>query len=225
MRIALFASTERSGTGLEEASENAEVADVLAARTMAEFFPCCRNDRPNFGLLEVDAVGTSVREAVDDLSQMLPMERPIGVSTRRQSERPVGELHGIGMHQAASSPHGEPTSLPHVHIDHAVGKRKGDRLSLQRFSQTVPTREQAELSAGTQRGDDHPSYGDAGPIAAQISDRLGVTSKAIENHGQCVHSNLGVQNQSVAVSAAFLFDTVDHRCAPVRPSGPTLSRA
>ena len=97
--------------------------------------------------------------------------------------------------------------------------------ALQRFSQTVPTREQAELSAGTQRGDIYQSYGDAGPIATQISDRLGVTSKAIENHGQCVHSNLGVENHSVAVSAAFQLDMVDHPCAPVRPSGPALSSA
>ena len=200
----MFASTELSRAGLEEVlAHTGGVADVMTTRTMAEFVPRCGNERPDVALLEVDAAGTSTRDATTDLSQMLPAVRLIGMCTGRQSERHAGELRGLGVHQAASVRH------------------ENDRLSLQGASEPVPILEQAELSALTPREADALAHGNGGPTA-QIADRLEVTHKAIENHKQRTHSKLRVQSPSDAVSVAFQRGTVDGEDAPVRQSGPDL---
>ena len=191
--VAVLASTELSRAGLEEVfAHTAGVAAVMTTRTMAEFVPRCGNERPDLALLQVDAAGTSTRDATTDLSQELRALRLIGMCTGRQTERHVGELRGFGVHQAASVRH------------------ENDRLSLQGAAEPVPIREQAELSALTPRGNGGP--------AVQIADR----HKAIENHKQRTHSKLRVQSPSDVVSVAFQRGTVDGDDAPVRQSGPDL---
>jgi len=202
--VAVLASTELSRVGLEEVlAHTAGVADVMTTRTMAEFVPRCGNERPDSALLQVDAAGTSTRDATTDLSQMLRALRLIGMCTGRQTERHVGELRGFGVHQAASVRH------------------ENDRLSLQGASEPVPIRVQAELSALTPSEADALAQGNGGP-AVQIADRLEVTHKAIENHKQRTYSKLRVQSPSDVVSVAFQRGTVHGADAPVRQSGPDL---
>ncbi len=192
----------------------------MTARTISKLQPRCGNEGPDLALPGVEAAGTSTRDAITDLSRMLPAVRLIGTCTGHQSERHVGEQRGVGMHQAASVRRGVPT-LPH-HLDHAVGKMEGDRLSLQGSSEPVPILEQAELSAITPRVEDVLAPGNAGPTAAQIADRVGVTHKTIDNHTQRIYSRLDVHRQLDAVSVAFQRGIPNGEYAPVRQSGPDL---
>jgi DNA-binding NarL/FixJ family response regulator len=202
--VAVCASTELCRAGLEEVlARTGGLRDVITARTMAEFVPRCGNEGPDVALLEVQAAGTSTRDAITDLSQMPPAVRLIGMCSGRQSERHFGELRGLGVHQAASVRH------------------EDDRLSLQGAFEPVPILKQSELSALTPREADALAHGNGGPTA-QIVDRLEVTPKAIENHKQRIYSKLRVPSPSDAVSVAFQRGTVDAEDAPVCQSGPDL---
>jgi hypothetical protein len=138
--VAVCASTELPGAGLEEVLACAGgLHAVITTRTMAEFVPRRENEGPDVALLEVQAAGTSTRDAIADLSHMpsavrligVCSRRLIGVCSRRQSARHAGEPRRLGMPKDPSRRHGVPLLVHQLRVDHAVGKMEGDRLSLQ----------------------------------------------------------------------------------------------
>jgi DNA-binding NarL/FixJ family response regulator len=221
--VAVCASTEVSRAGLEEVlARTGGLHDVITARTMADFVPRCGNEGPDVALLEVQAAGTSTRDAITDLSQMPPAVRLIGVCLRRQSARQAGEPRCLGMPKESSGRHGVPMLVQQLRVDHAVGRMEGDRLSLQSPSAPVPILEQAEPSALRPLQKGVAANGNAGPTATQIADRLGVTPKTSENHEHRIYFKLVCQSQSDPVSVAFHRGILDSDYAPVRQSRPDL---
>jgi len=132
--VAVCASTELSRAGLQEVWACAGgLHAVITTRTMAESVPRCGNEGPDVALLEVQAAGTSSRDARADLSHMPPAVRLIGVCSRRQ-RRHAGEPRRLGMPKESPGRRGVPLLVHQLRVDHAVGKMEGDRLSLQRRS-------------------------------------------------------------------------------------------
>jgi hypothetical protein len=102
------ASTELARAGLEEVlAPTGGLHDVITARTTAEFVPRCGNEGPVVALLEVEATGTSTRDAITDLSQMPPPVRLIGMCTRRQSARHAGGPRRLEIPKESSGREGD----------------------------------------------------------------------------------------------------------------------
>ena len=95
-----------------------------------------------------------------------------------------------------------------------MGKTEGDRPSPQGSSESVPILEEADLSALMPHEKDGLAYGNTGPPANQIADRLGATRKTRANHRHRIYFKLGVQSQSHAMYVAFHRGILDNEYAP-----------
>ena len=221
--VAVCASTELSRAGLEEVlARTGGLHAVITTRTMAEFVPRCGNEGPDVALLEVQAAGTSTRDATADLSQMPPAVRLIGVCSRRRSARHAGELRRLGMPKESPGRRRVPVLVHQLRVDHAVGRMESDRRSLQSPSAPVPILDQADPSALTPLQKGVVANGNAGPTATQIADRLGVTPQTGENHEHRISFKLVRQSQSDPVSIAFHRGILESDYAPYRQSRPDL---
>jgi len=96
------ASTELSRGHLRYVcAQTAGVADAMTARTMADVVPRCGNEQPDVAALEVDAAGTSARDAATAGSPILSAVRLIGLhagrwlTATRIADRP-GVAHTTG---------------------------------------------------------------------------------------------------------------------------------
>ena len=193
--MAVCGSTELSRADLEEVLARAGgLHAVITTRTMAEFVPRSGNEGPDVASLEVQAAGSSSRDARADLSHMLPAVSLIGVCGRRQSARHAGEPRRLGM----------PNESPG------------------RPSAPVPILDQAEPSAHTPLEKRVVANGNAGSTATQIADRLGVTPQTGENHKHRISFTLVRQSQSDPVSIAFHRGILESDYTPVRQSRPDL---
>ena len=200
--VAVCGSTELSRAGLEEVlARTGGLHAVITTRTMAELVPRCGNEGPDVALLEVQAAGTSSRDAIADFSQMPPAVRLIGVCSRRQSARHAGEPRRLGMPKESPGRRGVPVLVHQVRVEHAVGR-----------TESALTPHQKGVVANR----------NAGPTATQIADRLGVTPQTGENHKHRIFFTLVRQSQSDPVSIAFHRGILESDYAPVRQSRPDL---
>ena len=111
----MYTSAQLLHAGLEEVfTHTAGVTDAITAGTTAEFIDRCGEIKPDVAVLEI---GSSTEDAITDLRRMLPACRLIGISTDRQTDHEVGELHAAGLHDVASIHDGVATLLNQLQTD------------------------------------------------------------------------------------------------------------
>ena len=187
----------REGLGqLLAAEDDIEVCGIAAGSE--DVVRVCAEHRPEIVLLEADASGWDVARLCAVLRRAHPTLRLIGLSGRPSTPREVSEARRSGMCSVVSRGVGMTGILAAVRT--AADKPQRGNVAVFRGSNPV---EAPARSVLTDRELHVLHLVGAGCTSREISARLGISHKTVENHKQRAFGKLGVQNQAHAVSVAM----------------------
>jgi DNA-binding NarL/FixJ family response regulator len=155
-----------------------------------QLFDLCARDLPNVVLLEIDVREWDPRRLAYRLQQRWRTVQFVGVCRREGEEAELARRSG--MHRLVSYETDSATLVQTVKaaaVEVAPVRRPA--------TDTLPAR------ALTVREIEILNLIAAGCTAREVSDRMEITYKTVENHKQRIFGKLGVQNQAHAVSIAF----------------------
>ena len=163
-----------------------------------DLFRVCAEHHPEMVLLEADATGWDVARLCAGLRRAHPSLRLIGLSAGSTSAGATSEARRSGMCALVSRGTGITGILAAVRAAVATPQR-GNVAVLRR---SVPV-EAPKRPVLTERELHVLHLVGAGCTSREISRRLGISHKTVENHKQRAFGKLGVQNQAHAVSVAM----------------------
>lgn len=203
--------------GLGQLLESEDDFDVVgSASTGADFLAVCEEHQPEVALLEADAVEWDAGRLALAVRQAVPRLRLLGLSTRQMSPGEVAKFQRCGIGDVLPRSAGIGRILAALRAPPAP-------LRLRSYPQTTTARDRAATEPPhlvlTPRELMVLNLVGAGFTSKEISGRLNISHKTVENHKQRIFGKLGVQNQAHAVSVAM-------RRGITRPEGVIgLSRA
>ena len=203
-RVAVLHQQRLFREGLELLLGAAEGIEVCGtAMTSQEGIRLCIEQVPDVLLLEADGSGYDVARLSVVLRRAHRELRLIGLAAGPRTSREIAEAKRSGMCALVARSAGFTGILSAIRT--AAAKPHGSNLALFRASASVETPARALL---TDRELHVLHLVGAGCTSREISARLGISHKTVENHKQRAFGKLGVQNQahavSVAVRAGFL---------------------
>lgn len=187
----------REGLGqLLGAEEDIEVCGTAASSE--DLLGVCGEHHPEIALLEADASGWDVARLCAALRRAHPELRLIGLTARPNTPREVSEAKRSGMCTLVSRGTGITGILAALRAE--VAKPRRGNVAVLRSPVLVEAPARAVL---TDRELHVLHLVGAGCTSREISTRLGISHKTVENHKQRAFGKLGVQNQAHAVSVAM----------------------
>lgn len=168
-----------------------------AATSGDELVQVCGDQRPDMVLLEADAPGWDVARLCAMLRRANPGLRLVGLTAGPNSSTEMAEAKRCGMSALVSRRMGIVGVLSALRA--ATASQRGDAVVFR----TSATADAPARMALTDRELDVLQLVGAGCTSMEISGRLGISHKTVENHKQRVFGKLGVQNQAHAVSVAM----------------------
>ena len=185
----------RDGLGHLFTAED-DLAVVGAAVTADDLVRLCEVERPDVALLEADPGDWDPARLTASLRRVLPALRVIGLTAGPATRTHVAMAHRAGMQALVSRLGGIAGILVAVRNEPIAG---GSLIPL-----------------GVRRSPEHPAGTSltpreltvlhlvaAGHPSREISGKLHISHKTVENHKQRIFVKLGVQNQAHAVSVAM----------------------
>ena len=178
------------------AEDDMEVCGTAASSE--DLVRVCAERGPEIVLLEADSTAWDVARLCASLRRAHPRLRVIGLSDAPTSAGETSEARRSGMSALVSREMGIGGILAAVRA--TVANPEGGNVAVFRRSVSVevPTRPvltERELHVLHLVG--------AGCTSREISSRLGISHKTVENHKQRAFGKLGVQNQAHAISVAM----------------------
>ncbi len=187
----------REGLGqLLGAEEDIEVCATAAGSE--DVVRVCAEHHPQIVLLEGDAAAWDVGRLCVTLRRAHPDLRLIGLSAGPNTPRDVSDAKRSGMCALVSRGTGMAGILAAVRA--AVAKPQQGNVAVLRSPVPVEAPPRPVL---TNRELHVLNLVGAGCTSREISTRLGISHKTVENHKQRAFGKLGVQNQAHAVSVAM----------------------
>ncbi len=187
----------REGLGdLLGAADNLELSGTAASDE--ELVQLCAEQQPDLVLLEADANGWDVARLCASLRRTHPALRLIGLVAGPETPAEVSEAKRCGMSALVSRGTGIAGILAALRTAMVEPHRRD--LAVLRSPASA---EAAARTALTDRELHVLHLVGAGCTSREISGRLGISHKTVENHKQRVFGKLGVQNQAHAVSVAM----------------------
>lgn len=187
----------REGLGqLLGAEDDMELCGTAA--TSEDLVRVCAECHPEIVLLEADTTAWDVARLCAGLRRAHPRLRLIGLSGGPTSAGETSEARRSGMCALVSRGTGIAGILAAVRATVAKPERGNVAVFRSSVSVEAPTRPvltERELHVLHLVG--------AGCTSREISHRLGISHKTVENHKQRAFGKLGVQNQAHAVSVAM----------------------
>jgi DNA-binding NarL/FixJ family response regulator len=178
----------------------ADIDVVGTAGTGPELLGLCREQQPDVALLEADGIDWDAGRLVRAVRQAVPGLRVLGLSTGDLSSADVVRSRRSGMRDVLPRSSGiadilaalrAPTGRPGLHR-YPTTERAQDNAWAEPPGAALTPRELAVLNLVA-----------AGFTSREISGRLAISHKTVENHKQRIFGKLGVQNQAHAVSVAM----------------------
>lgn len=187
----------REGLGhLLGVEEDMELCGTAASG--AELVQVCADQRPEIVLLEADASGWDVARLCASLRRADPGLRLVGLSACVNTSTEITEAKRCGMSALVSRRKGIAGVLDALRAAMAQPQRGNVTVFRSWASADAPAR-----MALTERELHVLHLVGAGCTSREISGRLGISHKTVQNHKQRVFEKLGVQNQAHAVSVAM----------------------
>ena len=170
---------------------------VGAAATADDLILLCQDERPEVALMEADATDWDPARVTARVRRLLPLLRVVGLTAGPMSPIHVAKARRAGMHELVSH----------------VGGIEGILVAVRRMG---PLAVSSFIPAPARRSPAHPAGYSltpreltvlhlvaAGHPSREISGKLQISHKTVENHKQRIFAKLGVQNQAHAVSVAM----------------------
>jgi DNA-binding NarL/FixJ family response regulator len=182
----------REGLALRLADEP-DIEVVCAAVDGAELLLQCNEMNPDVVVLEIDVVGWD----------------PCRIAQRIQRAVPAARF--VGIHQSPASP-AQMARAKRAGLRHLVSRQERSECLVEAIRNaarsatgplTTPPPSTVQRGLLTRREMEVLELVGAGWTSREISDRLTITYKTVENHKQRIFVKLGVQNQAHAVSTAI----------------------
>jgi len=183
-------------------AEVPEVEVVATAVTGDELHDRCVDCRPDVAVLEIDAEEWDPCRLAQRIQRRLPGIRFVGTCRSLDDSASVDRARRAGLRQLVARVDGFAALLTALQDD-AAGPAPDVR--------TLPL-DAGHRDALTPREVGVLELIGAGWTSREISDRLSITHKTVENHKQRIFGKLGVQNQAHAVAVAM-------RRGLIRPDG------
>ncbi len=181
---------------LLDAEDDMEVCGTAAGGP--ELVQLCTEQQPEMVLLEAYASGWDVTRLCATLRRIDPRLPLIGLGAAPSTAAEMHEAKRSGMCALVSRAAGINGILTAMHA--ALARPKRGNVAVFRGSASAEARTRAVL---TDRELSVLHLVGAGCTAREISARLGISHKTVENHKQRAFGKLGVQNQAHAVSVAM----------------------
>ncbi len=167
------------------------------AASAQDLLQLCAEQQPEIVLLEADASGWDVARLCASLRRAHPGLRLIGLSAGPTTPTDVSEAKRAGMSALVSRGTGITGILAALRQAMANPHR-----NVAVFRSGAPAEAPARMAL-TDRELHVLHLVGAGCTSREISGRLGISHKTVENHKQRLFGKLGVQNQAHAVSVAM----------------------
>ena len=186
----------REGLGqLLEAEDDIQVSGTAASAD--DLIGLCADRCPDLALLEADATEWDVGRLCAGLRRSHPAMRLIGVTAEPTSMAHLSQARLAGMSAVVSRVTGIAGILEAVRST-AASPRRTPVSMFKTPARTAPAR-----TSLTTRELHVLHLVGAGFTSREISGRLDISHKTVENHKQRIFGKLGVQNQAHAVSVAM----------------------
>jgi DNA-binding NarL/FixJ family response regulator len=185
--------------GLRHLLEDQDDIELCGTAAGAEdLVQLCAEQRPEIVLIEADASGWDVARLCATLRRAHPGLRLVGLSPGPNRPAELAEAKRCGMSALVSRRMG---------VVGILGAFRAAMAQPQRGNVTVIRSSALAESSGRMALTDRELHVlelvGAGCTSREISHRLGISHKTVENHKQRVFGKLGVQNQAHAVSVAM----------------------
>jgi DNA-binding NarL/FixJ family response regulator len=175
-----------------------DIQIVGTAGTDGELVALCAEHRPEVVLLEADATEWDANRLAGRLSHMLPQARVIGLTQAPQTRAESDRAHRGGMATVVCRTVGSSEILAAIR-----DTERPFRSVIGVSDYALDSVDQPSARALTPRELTILSFVGAGCTSREISVRLLISHKTVENHKQRIFRKLGVQNQAHAVSVAM----------------------
>jgi DNA-binding NarL/FixJ family response regulator len=175
-----------------------DIVVVGTAPTADELIALCDRHRPDVALVEADGVERDLERLAAGLRRSQPGLRIVGLTVATTRPAEMGRAHRAKMSAVVSRAGGVADILT------AVRAPLGTSL----IGALVPSRGPVPAAPPPASDLTPRELGvlklvGAGLTSREISDRLNISHKTVENHKQRIFGKLGVQNQAHAVSVAM----------------------
>lgn len=186
----------REGLGQLLAAED-DIEVVGTASSADELVALCQEHAPDLALIESSSTGCDIPGLVRRLRRLHPKLRVIGLTASVPSLADVAWARRVGMAGLVSRPGGITGILTAVRssCQPRVVRHLAPAYSNTSSVESKPALTDRELGILKLVG--------AGLTSREISGRLVISHKTVENHKQRIFAKLGVQNQAHAVSIAM----------------------
>ena len=198
-RVAVQQQRRLFREGLRDVLRAEEDLDVCGSTTTGEeLVRLCADERPDVVLLEADASGWDVARLCAGLRRANPGLRLVGLRAAPSTPSDLYAAKRAGMCALVSQDMGIEGILTALRA--AVSTASRGNLAVLRAPAVSKLHARPLL---TPRELNVLHLVGAGCTSREISRRLGISHKTVENHKQRVFGKLGVQNQAHAVSVAM----------------------
>lgn len=175
-----------------------DLSVVGSAATGDELVAVCQEHRPDVALLDADAAERGVERLACGLRRLLPRLRIIGLTVAPAGRAEMEQARRCKMSAVVSRAGGANAIFAAVR---AMSWR-GSIVPLLTSHGPAPATQPAGAELTARELSILKLVG-AGLTSREISDRLEISHKTVENHKQRIFGKLGVQNQAHAVSVAM----------------------